>query len=468
MSNKKKLKGLLFGDDIRFKTGVARMLHSLVSNTHEEIEWTQLGGGSKRNNVEAVNYKDICTIYPLKEGYGNRMEISQVMKLVEPDFIFMMTDPRYFHQHFRMEYEIRQSAPIIYYNIWDNYPVPLYNKAYYNSCDGLACINKQTTEMVKSLVDYNPVVDYIPHGVDMETFKPLQKSFKMRDIQKLFKNAMPEFEYRKNQMKIKALRNKKTKFLWVAKNQRRKRPADIIYSYMYVCSKNPTFEKDTALIMHTSPVSQSGTDLIACIDDFSQQLGVSTDNIIITANSSLTDEQLNELYNFGDIFINTSDAEGFGLPVAEAVSAGLGVIHTMTGGIQDQFPYKEQFSELSEFSRNLNTQVPDYDETELGYTDEYKGKEWSIPVYPTGTSFIGAPQTPYIFEDSVSIYSWIDALMEAYDRFEELKKNASTHGREYLLKNDMEIEHMTTKLSNHINIVVRNFKPKEKVRVIHV
>lgn len=460
-----RLKGLLFGDDIRFKTGVARVLHNLIEFTHDRIDWVQYGGAKKHPDPDRiVNFKDWCKIYPSKEGYGNRATISDLIKLEEPDFIFLMTDPRYFESHFRMEYEIRQNIPIIYYNIWDNFPIPFYNESYYNSCDGLACINKQTEYIVNKLVTGNQIVDYIPHGINMDQYYPLDKKFKMDDIKELFKKCMPEFEYNKNLSNIKKLRKKKVKYLWLGKNQRRKRPIDVIYSFMRECKENEEFFKDSALIMHTDPIGE--TDLPACIRDFSREFDIKLDNIVFTSSSSLSDEDLNELYNFCDLLINSSDAEGFGLPVAEAVAAGLGVIHTVTGGIQDQFPYKELYTDESPMSRNTYTQKNG--DLDTLYNNEYEGREWSLPVFPSGTSLIGAVQTPYIFEDSVSVYDLQKAISLGHKNYKGLKRNARKYGREYLIKNEMSVDSMCDNLYNHINKVVDNFTPKEKVEVINV
>ena len=47
------------------------------------------------------------------------------------------------------ENEIRRKIPIIYLNIWDDYPAPMYNKTYYESCDLLLGISKQTVNINK-------------------------------------------------------------------------------------------------------------------------------------------------------------------------------------------------------------------------------------------------------------------------------------------------------------------------------
>ena len=77
-----------------------------------------------------------------------------------------------------MENEIRQICPIMYYNIWDSLPDPLWNAPFYASCDLLLGISKQTYGINKrtlektgmSKEDWNH--KYIPHGVT-KLFKPL-------------------------------------------------------------------------------------------------------------------------------------------------------------------------------------------------------------------------------------------------------------------------------------------------------
>jgi hypothetical protein len=48
-----------------------------------------------------------------------------------------------------MERELRQKMPIAYLNIWDDVPYPMYNRAFYESCDLLMAISKQTYNINK-------------------------------------------------------------------------------------------------------------------------------------------------------------------------------------------------------------------------------------------------------------------------------------------------------------------------------
>jgi hypothetical protein len=59
--------------------------------------------------------------------------------------------------------------PIIYLNIWDDYPAPMYNRAYYESCDALLAISKQTkniNELVLGDKAKNKIIEYVPHGLN--------------------------------------------------------------------------------------------------------------------------------------------------------------------------------------------------------------------------------------------------------------------------------------------------------------
>jgi len=149
---------LLICDDIRVHSGVATVAKEMVINTCQHFNWVQVAGAIKHpeagkrfdlsadTNKEAELEDSSVILYPT-DGYGNPDLIRQLIKIEKPDAIFIITDPRYFTWLFNMESEIRKVMPIIYLNIWDDYPAPLYNKAYYESCDALLAISKQTKNM---------------------------------------------------------------------------------------------------------------------------------------------------------------------------------------------------------------------------------------------------------------------------------------------------------------------------------
>ena len=146
---------LLLCDDLRMHSGVATMARSFVINTAHKYNWFQLGAALKHPDVgkqfdlsqdigDRMNVPDASVFVKPSTGYGNAQEIRLLLNEQKPDAIFIFTDPRYWIWLFEIEREIRNKIPIVWLNIWDDYPAPMYNKVYYNSVDTLMSISKQT------------------------------------------------------------------------------------------------------------------------------------------------------------------------------------------------------------------------------------------------------------------------------------------------------------------------------------
>jgi len=160
--NKRK-KILLLSDDIRLTSGVGTVSRDIVTGTAHRYNWFQIAA--------AVNHPDKGKIIDLSDdinnqtglkdsyvkiipnnGYGDPDLIRLIMNVEKPDAILIYTDPRFFVWFFNMSHEIRQKLPIFYYNIWDDLPYPMYNKPYYESCDLLMSISKQTYNINKNVL----------------------------------------------------------------------------------------------------------------------------------------------------------------------------------------------------------------------------------------------------------------------------------------------------------------------------
>ena len=187
---------LLLCDDIRFTSGIATVARETIIGTAHHFNWVNLGAaiqhpdsGKKLDISQDTNthigIKDASVfIYP-SDGYGNPQLIRQLIEIEEPDALMIFTDPRYWTWLFQIENEIRRKIPIIYLNIWDDYPAPLYNEAYYESCDGLMAISKQTLNINKIVLGdkvKNKVLDYVPHGINNKLFFPVNDDVKLKEI----------------------------------------------------------------------------------------------------------------------------------------------------------------------------------------------------------------------------------------------------------------------------------------------
>jgi len=159
----KKKKILLLSDDMRLHSGIATMAREFVIGTVGEFDWCQIGAAinhpdagkgidlsdevSKLTGVEDAYVR----LYP-NNGYGDPDTLYRIIDIEKPDAILHFTDPRFWGWLYQIEHEIRQKMPLMYYNIWDDVPYPMWNQDFYESCDLLMNISKQTQNNVKNVL----------------------------------------------------------------------------------------------------------------------------------------------------------------------------------------------------------------------------------------------------------------------------------------------------------------------------
>ena len=263
-SDRKKI--LLLTDDIRVHSGVAQIGRELVFNTANHYNWVQLAGSikhpekGKRVDLSSDVNKDTgledasVQLVPV-DGYGDENILREIIKTEKPDAILLITDPRYFMWLFQMEEEIRSQIPIAYLNIWDDMPAPQYNEEFYESCDALFGISKQTVainEIVLGKKGDDKVIKYVPHGLDSRKFFPLES---VNEEYTKFKNQLTHSE------------DKDFIMFFNSRNIRRKCIPDALVAWKLFIDNLPLEEKEKCLfILHTEPTSDHGTDLPAVIE----------------------------------------------------------------------------------------------------------------------------------------------------------------------------------------------------------
>lgn len=151
---------LLLSDDLRTTSGVATISKEIVLGTCHYFNWFQIGAAIKHPDKgklidintavsEETGVPDPSIRIMPNDGYGDQQLIREIMQIERPDAILLYTDPRQFIWIFEMEHEIRQHIPILYYAVWDAPPVPFYNQQYYESCDLIMGISKQSHNLHK-------------------------------------------------------------------------------------------------------------------------------------------------------------------------------------------------------------------------------------------------------------------------------------------------------------------------------
>ena len=452
--SKKKI--LLLSDDLRMHSGIATQSKEFVIGTIHKYDWVQLGGAVKHPEqgkiidlsqaVQTENgVKDAyLKIYPIS-GYGNPQILRQILDIEKPDAILHFTDPRFWIWLYQMEHELRQNIPIMYYNIWDDIPDPMYNRDYYRSSDMLMSISKQTYGINKRILSkYNYEdwqLDYVPHGITNK------RIFKIEDKGD---TKFREFEQRHGLDKY------KFKILYLNRNIRRKSPADVALAYKHMMDKlTPEQRKDCCLVWHAAPSDENGTDMRAVCKTLLPDYPVifTHDN---HQNGSFNDEEMNFVFNSCDVYINMASNEGFGLGSLEALTCGTPIVVNVTGGMQDQCGFKNEKGEY--------LTAEDYVELQSNHRGTYTNHgEWVKPVFPSNISCQGSPLTPYIFDDRCSYEDAGEALFDWYKEGPEERERKGEVGRQFVLnEGKMTGKHLSNSFIKNIETCFEKWTPRQK------
>lgn len=448
---------LLLCDDIRVPSGIGSMAREFVIQTAHRYNWLNLGAGINHPEVgklidlsdEVNKYGELSDswvkVIP-NNGYGDPSLLRSLLLSDKPDAILIFTDPRYWIWLFELEREIRTKIPIMYLNIWDNYPAPMYNRPYYESVDLLMAISKQTkliNELVLEDKKNEKLIEYVPHSANPKYFFPISKQNKEL---KTFKENLFE--------------GKKIDFLafFNSRNIRRKSVTDLILAYRYFCDTiGKEQARKCALLLHTETVSEAGTDLVAlrnalCDPDYV--------NVFFTP-GRVSLQHINLFYNISDVTILTSANEGWGLSVTESLMAGTMVIGSVTGGIQDQMRFVDDKGDWYTPTANVPS-------NHLG-TFKQCG-DWAIPVFPSTRVLLGSPPTPYIFEDHCRAEDITNAIKTVYDMSSEERARRGQAGREWVLSDEsgMSVEKMGNKVIECIDKCFDTFVPRSQYEILEV
>jgi len=450
---RKKPKILLLSDDLRMPSGIGVMSREFVLGTIDKYDWVQLAAAVKHPDhgkimdasddvaQETGVHDAYLRFYPFS-GYGNEAVLKEIIAHEKPDAILHFTDPRYWTWLYDIEQEIRQSIPIMYYNIWDDVPYPHWNESYYESCDLLMNISRQTQNIVKNVLRKHPkpdwAVQYVPHGVNETQF------FKIDELHSEWDNFQ---QFRKG---FGGDTNFEFVLFWNNRNIRRKQPGDVILAYKTFCDGLPAEKAEkVCLLMHTSPVDSNGTDLYAVKEAICPEYNV------MFSTERVDTRHLNYLYNVADVTINIASNEGFGISWCESLHAGTPIINNVTGGLQDGCRFEDENGKWIEFDTEFSS----------NHTARYEQHGiWSRPVFPSNRSLQGSPQTPYIFDDRADFREVAGAIRYWYDMSPEFRADAGQAGRDWVLgdESNMSARKMSDKMSECIDKCLNSWTPRKR------
>jgi glycosyltransferase involved in cell wall biosynthesis len=452
---------LLLSDDCRMPSGVGVMSREMILKTAHVFNWVQVAAALQHPEMghmvdssqalsEELGLPDASLkIYPYN-GYGDPALIRYLLATEKPDGIIHFTDPRYWIWLYQIEHEIRQHVPLMFYHVWDDLPYPKYNEEFYRSCDWIANISKQTYNIVRQVWKKDAPEDwqvsYVPHGIDETRFFRYTEEEDLKRVADVKKNMFGE-----DADKVKYV------VLYNNRNIRRKMTGDVILAYRTFLLNLPENERDGCrLLLHTQPVDDNGTDLLAVIRDVAPEIKC------VFSSERLDTRTMNDIYNISDVVINLASNEGFGLGTLEAIMSERLIVANVTGGLQDQMGF------VDENGNYLDPDVHFCEEWGSNHDGRYKTcGEWAFPCFPVQRALIGSPPTPYIFDDRCSWEHAAEQLRAVYDLTPEERERRGKLGRAFAMDQQMTAQAMGDNFIKGINTTLENWTPRKRFSLIH-
>lgn len=282
-------------------------------------------------------------IYPSAPGSLGRDSLPRAIHEFRPDLLITLGDI-WMVEWLSSEEAIRNLSLLPYVPI-DGQPLyPPWNN-FLDSVEAVVACSKYGARLLKAS-GTSANVHTIYHGVNTSVFRPLAPS-------------RPSFLEEKFVVGC------------VARNQPRKNLPVLIEGFAEFARD----KKDVVLYLHSDP-DDVGWDLL----DLLRRHRI-FDQTCISAHASITqgvrDEQLNEIYNQFDVMVLPSAGEGFGLPILEAMAAGVPVIATDYSACTELLVGRGQLIKVASFvtagRHNVQYAIPDLNDLVLklnvGYGD---------------------------------------------------------------------------------------------------
>jgi len=293
-------KKMLYIGDFPVQTGFGVVSKNLIETFRKKYDLHIMG----------VNYygdyDPLCEglkVYPASLGGGDvwgKERLESMVRSIRPDVIFILNDSWIANDYIAVLLQIKdQQFKTVLYTPIDAENVKKDFAQGLQKFDAVATYTNFGKEQLAK-VDVSDVF-VVPHGVDTTMFHPID---------------VPRAVLRQ-QMNL-----KDTDYivLCLQRNQPRKR-LDLTFYYFSEWVKRYNLSKGVKIYYHGA-LQDFGIDIIQWCEylGIEDRLVISSPNI--TAAKGLTPQQLNMVYNNADVFFTTTAAEGWCLPVAEAMAAG--------------------------------------------------------------------------------------------------------------------------------------------------
>jgi glycosyltransferase involved in cell wall biosynthesis len=311
----KKLKILIVSTHINQINGYSKVVMNLIQQlaSNSWLDVVHFGtqkiangdlGRSYPKNVKVIDGSALEKQKSLGFAFS---ELPQVINAEKPDVVFIYNDMAIICSYIE---EIRKSIQNRFFKIWayldltyTGFPQNMFD-IMNRDVERIFCFNKFWKEQLKNHGITRPV-DVMTHGVDSKMFRTIPRDLARQSL------GLP-----------------KDIFLFTSMNKNipRKRLDLVVMSFVKLIVRFPT--KPIFLLIVADKGDKGGFNLF---DIFARELklaGASTEGfgnrlLITSKDSAYRDEDINLLYNCGDVGVSCAEAEGFGLCTFEQMSIGV-------------------------------------------------------------------------------------------------------------------------------------------------
>lgn len=258
-------------------------------------------------------------VYPTR-NFQSIDALRALLNQERPDVVVLWADARFFLPIFSWLDEFRDRTRFVFYHLWDNDPVPTFNRRMYSPFDAVVAASEFTYNLLSQAEGLAPFLHHIPLAISPDEFYPLGED----ELEEARRNILPPsdpFDFL---------------IFWNNRALPRKRPGDVLHAFAEFNKRMLKKDVRSLLVMNTRPPQSdhSAEDVVAY-----RTLFPGTPIFLSQEFNSV--ENLNIFYNLCDITCNFSFHEGFGLSVGESLMAGTPVAVTRTGGMPEQVRGKD-------------------------------------------------------------------------------------------------------------------------------
>lgn len=306
-----KIKLLVIGMGVH-PTGYTRVIESVLLRLRSRYDVHQL----------AINYRgaprsEPWHIYPnlIPGDLFGRDALPALLERVRPQLVWIVHDLYMYEVHAAAISRLEEPPQVVFYTPIEGSDLAASSAAGFAGLDRLALYNSfARTEVERALAvalpagdPRRPAIKVIPHGVDLETFRPLvpgDREASRREARRRLFAGRPELA--DAFLVLNANRN----------NARKRIDLTLEAFAAFARDKPPAVQ----LYLHMG-MRDGGPDLL----ELARRLGI--ENRLLTTTSGpeppeVSDKRMNLIYNACDVGVNTSTAEGWGLIAFEHAATG--------------------------------------------------------------------------------------------------------------------------------------------------